>query len=381
MLLVGYSDERQAFKLMNSWGTKWGDGGFGWISYRALAELSDRFYVATMPADEPPKPPPAPVVVVVEPPRPAPVVVVEPPRPAPVVVVVEPPKPPPVVVIEPPKPPPVVIVQPPRPAPVAVVEPPRPTPTPVVVAPPPPPIVVVQPPKPVAVPVPSIAVLREQIAKRAGELSCAAVQTTVAPDRTVRMSGFAGAAADMDRLRSEVGAMPGVQKVVEDVRIHPWPQCEVYLNFDKAMANRRGLAAGLRGVPGGTLRGGDSLAITVTTPAYPSYVYVSYIQASGDVVHLNWPEGRTAKALAPNSTVTFGGGANGQPTYRIGKPYGEEIVVVVTSASPLFLDQPAQAGNEREYLTSFRRAFLVQPKDGVGQRIFSAVALPLNTQP
>jgi hypothetical protein len=33
MLVVGYDDNRQAFKLMNSWGTEWGDAGFGWISY------------------------------------------------------------------------------------------------------------------------------------------------------------------------------------------------------------------------------------------------------------------------------------------------------------------------------------------------------------
>jgi hypothetical protein len=33
MLLVGYDDSKQAFKLMNSWGKDWGDNGFGWVSY------------------------------------------------------------------------------------------------------------------------------------------------------------------------------------------------------------------------------------------------------------------------------------------------------------------------------------------------------------
>jgi hypothetical protein len=31
--LVGYDDQKQAFKFSNSWGTGWGDNGFGWISY------------------------------------------------------------------------------------------------------------------------------------------------------------------------------------------------------------------------------------------------------------------------------------------------------------------------------------------------------------
>ncbi len=38
MVLVGYSERRQAFKVMNSWGTGWGQGGFGWVSYRAAPD-------------------------------------------------------------------------------------------------------------------------------------------------------------------------------------------------------------------------------------------------------------------------------------------------------------------------------------------------------
>ena len=44
MVLVGYSERRQAFKVMNSWGTEWGEGGFGWISYRAVRQLSDLMF-------------------------------------------------------------------------------------------------------------------------------------------------------------------------------------------------------------------------------------------------------------------------------------------------------------------------------------------------
>jgi C1A family cysteine protease len=36
MVVVGYSDARQAFKVINSWGTNWGKNGFGWIGYATL---------------------------------------------------------------------------------------------------------------------------------------------------------------------------------------------------------------------------------------------------------------------------------------------------------------------------------------------------------
>jgi C1A family cysteine protease len=33
LLAVGYDDERKAFRIQNSWGRQWGDGGYAWFSY------------------------------------------------------------------------------------------------------------------------------------------------------------------------------------------------------------------------------------------------------------------------------------------------------------------------------------------------------------
>lgn len=32
-VIVGYNDTKAAFRIINSWGTGWGDGGYGWIAY------------------------------------------------------------------------------------------------------------------------------------------------------------------------------------------------------------------------------------------------------------------------------------------------------------------------------------------------------------
>jgi C1A family cysteine protease len=36
ILIVGYDDVKEAFKIKNSWGTGWGQSGFGWVSYDEL---------------------------------------------------------------------------------------------------------------------------------------------------------------------------------------------------------------------------------------------------------------------------------------------------------------------------------------------------------
>jgi C1A family cysteine protease len=46
VLLVGYDHERKLFKVRNSWGPSWGDGGYFWMPYDYVCdpELADDFW-------------------------------------------------------------------------------------------------------------------------------------------------------------------------------------------------------------------------------------------------------------------------------------------------------------------------------------------------
>ena len=61
IVIVGYDDARSAFKIINSWGTDWGIGGYGWIDYDASDSLIWEAYVledvVASPADERPAAP------------------------------------------------------------------------------------------------------------------------------------------------------------------------------------------------------------------------------------------------------------------------------------------------------------------------------------
>ncbi len=43
--VVGYDDSKQAFKVMNSWGTSWGSNGFGYIGYGYVGRWWQEAYV------------------------------------------------------------------------------------------------------------------------------------------------------------------------------------------------------------------------------------------------------------------------------------------------------------------------------------------------
>ncbi len=63
VILVGWDDEKGAWKLRNSWGTGWADSGYCWIVYGANGVGTDAAWVdveAVIPPPPPPPPPPAP---------------------------------------------------------------------------------------------------------------------------------------------------------------------------------------------------------------------------------------------------------------------------------------------------------------------------------
>lgn len=46
MIVVGYDDNKNAVKVMNSWSQEWGDNGFGWIDYNFFTSVVREGYVA-----------------------------------------------------------------------------------------------------------------------------------------------------------------------------------------------------------------------------------------------------------------------------------------------------------------------------------------------
>ena len=293
-----------AFRLMNSWGTDWGDQGFLWVSYRAMSALTSEAYAVV--ADPSPKREPEP--------KPAPVVV-EPPKPAPV-----------------------------------VVEPPKPHPLPL------------QPP---------LAEAATKLRHLADGLKCAKVETR-AKDGFLTVGGFVATEQDRDTLAAALGEGGAGWKPRLDLAVEPWPHCEARLTLAAALAQPAGLSASVKG--GSILKEGDGLSLEITTPDYPSHLYVSYIQADGQVAHLRRYVEAGWKPVPPKTRLTLGG-----PEWKVSGPtFGRESLVVVASPLPLLaLDRPPSE-NEREYLTEFRLGLLAQ-KPGKGRHAASAVLIPVTT--
>jgi len=369
MTLVGYDERRQAFKVINSWGTRWGDGGFGWIGYEAYRAFVRQAYVMDVAAG----------------PGPAPFTPAPPRR---------------ISTFEPG----IAIDGNILPGGIAdassaeicqarclghaqcgawrwwnasyrhgqtcvlfgqaterqtsqfatsgvVSFSPAPQPAP---SPTPAPIIALDPPL--------------------ASYQCASLEVAQTGTAAV-VRGFVGTEADLGKLY-ESAKRVGVRV---EVAVRPWPQCETLLTFKEAFAEPGAPELRLRGDKR-EYRKGEPLIIEVKTRPVPSYLYLIYVQASGGVVHLVQPRGPAPTPQPQARTIVLGDGSAGGPKFTIDGPYGDEMILAIASQSPLFDEGRPSLETEREFLTAFRKALLVRPSAEAGKRKVSGAWIALTTK-
>jgi hypothetical protein len=181
---------------------------------------------------------------------------------------------------------------------------------------------------------------------------CASLRYVIAPDRSVRFSGYVAAAEDVDRLRDAIGAIHGLGTVKFDVGVMGRPFCEVAVAL-----------APLSGVPGRdppTLAFssktvethiGDRLSLDIRVPGFDGYVYVDYYDRGGQVLHL-FPNDHDFFNFRParNHFVVFKPPLTSCWTFN--GNVGEELVGLIVTAKPLFPGPRQQIENIGDYLAS-----------------------------
>ena len=335
MVLVGYDDTRSAFKLANSWGPSWGDQGYAWLSYEAYLKNANYAFVAD-PGFDPLSSPYLPGKKVKPKPKP---------KPEPIQIVKVEPKPKP---IPPPNP---------RPSPEAE-----------------PVVKVIVPPKPKAIPINT-----SDVEDLLSEVDCANLSATYTDTGAVKIHGFAGSIKHLGNIGREILSLAGVTSVKLKTKIRAWPQCEALQTFEAPLATNFGLRATvLSKVSPPKLNAGEYLAIQITAPRFASYLYVTYLQAGGDAVHLQRPFWLDAP-LEPGKTLTLGIDKT-KTRFKIQKPYGKEMIMVIASEHPLFETRQSIVEEERQYLTAFRRAILGLEKAYPNNKI-TATFVDLRTVP
>ncbi len=194
--------------------------------------------------------------------------------------------------------------------------------------------VAVLPPMPVPVPAPSPL---EQARAAAGSLSCAALHVAAGPDR-VRISGFAPAGQEFDRL---LAGLRDAGKVSDDVTRVDRSGCAVIATVAPVVRRTwdgEAPAFAIR-IDQPTVASGAHVGISVTT-ALPA-LYVDLYPGDGSVRHL----------LRPAQSGTTG---RRTVDWLATPPSGTRLVVAIGAATPFSLGARPETERESDYLAALR---------------------------
>ncbi|MET2830921.1 DUF4384 domain-containing protein [Mesorhizobium shangrilense] len=180
---------------------------------------------------------------------------------------------------------------------------------------------------------------------------------------------------DLKRVEDLAAKKPEIK--VDSVLLAAWPQCELKQMLARAVDEPDKPIISV--VDQDHLYPGRLLDVTVRTPGHFSYVYISYIQANQTVVHLVQPNGAEGQT-EPGRELRFGDGQQGRPKFTISSPLGREMIVVVTSRSPLFETKLPTIQDARDYLSLLRKALIYRPRSDLPERVIAASLIDFETK-
>ncbi|MEO7497755.1 MAG: protein kinase [Massilia sp.] len=197
----------------------------------------------------------------------------------------------------------------------------------------------------------------EAVAKTLAAVPCSALVASV-EGHALTVHGYLPKGPDGTRVRDRLGALPGVAQVSLDVQPVDPEKCAVVSTFAPYWIAHRRAGGGARlrlaaphAGPNAILTEGDPLAVDVTTGASESFVSVDYFALDGSVVHL-MPNPRARDNRAPPAyTATIGS----MGEWAIGKPFGTELLVLMTTPVPLFDGLRPVSESRADYLPAVAR--------------------------
>jgi hypothetical protein len=226
---------------------------------------------------------------------------------------------------------------------------------------------------------PDLESVAQAITRQSAGFTCSRLGWRQTDPTSATLQGWVSEQTDLDKLNDLLRRVPASLHVANDARLRPWPQCEALMTVSDGIKADHGMSLAAVNHSGTQYDAGTRLIMQVTTPDFPSYLYVTYLPANGDAVLLYKPRGIVPQAIPPRTVVDLGGGSDPR-IFKVGPPFGAEMVVAVATASPLFTDGIPASATERDFLTALRKTLLYKPDPAQPDRLADASVLALTTR-
>lgn len=208
-----------------------------------------------------------------------------------------------------------------------------------------------------AAPKPSIlAPVQEELAA----FPCSDLQVSVDEDKgAVKVDGYVSRADDIAGVKQRVDGVEGVKSSAVNVQLRIWPHCEVVDILKTYKARNDDAGHGLQITPstGHSDRfiEGENIVVKLQQANYDGYLYVDYYTVNGDVAHMYPNAGEPDSGRVLQSGEQFEVGATPTKTWTVCPPLGQELITVIASPTPLYMDALDEIQTAQDYLPKLKQ--------------------------
>lgn len=190
-----------------------------------------------------------------------------------------------------------------------------------------------------------------------GGYDCSHLTATLSKDRRMEISGFVSRSADLDSLAGRLASIQRSIPVTNFVKVYEEPFCgaiAVLQEFGGAAGEVRQLPTVRPYRHGPQYMENERLVVEAeATTLYDGYLYVDFIQHNGNVLHLFPAPHLPNNAVKAGQTVLLG---RDGPNYTVAAPFGDEMLMVVSSPKPLFEKARPQVERAQSYFADLESA-------------------------
>jgi serine/threonine-protein kinase len=201
------------------------------------------------------------------------------------------------------------------------------------------------------------------------------------PDEIALLTGLARAGAPEAAVRRAIAdTAPGIS-VDWHVVSFDGPYCRA-LDILRPLATRfaapsSGFVLALAGDKV-RLQDGELITLHLTTPDFPAYLQVDYLQHDGSVYHMHPTPTDPSRLYPAGSRQSLGDPTVGGAQWAVSEPYGTEIITAVASSVPLFAKSRPESETNDAYLRDLQTALDAAKKKGARLAVGAVI---LDTEP
>jgi len=197
----------------------------------------------------------------------------------------------------------------------------------------------------------------------------------------VKISGYVSRPDDISAVKQQISGIEGVKSSTVDLQLRIWPHCEVVKLLEPYKARNGDSGYGLSITPstGHSDRfiEGEKVIAKLQQADYDGYVYVDYFTVTGQVAHMYPNAGEPDSGRLIRSSEQFEVGATPSKTWTVAPPFGQELITVISSPTPLYSEPLPEIQTAEEYLPQLRQML----EANKGNAKLAATYLFMQTEP